>query len=341
MNDKIEHKGINSLYFLKGICAFLVVCCHAPWAGELNQWIAPLKTAAVPFFITISGYFLYSNDVSKMYRRLLRGLKKLFVLIVLCNIFYILLTLPKHGLMITTLRQVVNLLLYGNAVIEHLWYLTACFWGFAFYAFALFILQRISQLQKKRDKLFTSLCLLLLPLYLLAVISEAYRPWTYNALGGYVVYSAIPYALPFLSLGFLIRKNEKQLLRHSWTMCAGVMLLLLLGEFLLCCILRGTAFTGLIISSMPFVGTIFLLLLQKDTVFSDKDKIVLIGRRYSGNIYYWHMVMITVGMKLATMLSIPMEVYNWVAAPIVFLMALCFSIIVVQVQEKLSLSIFP
>lgn len=338
MNTKVERKEINSLYFLKGICAFLVVCCHAPWAGVFNEWIAPLRMAAVPFFLTISGYFLYREDGTKMGQALQKTLLKLVPIIIICNLFYLLWVYPNHGWLLRSWSQVWDLLLYGGAVIGHLWYLTAFAWAVVFYRIALWLLAQIST---SPSRTFMYLVYALIPLYILAVMALSYAPWTYDAWGlGYKVYACIPYALPYMALGFVIKRYEQSLLRSRWTYRAMAMGVILFVEFVLSNHLSSEGSLGVLFSSMPFVFCVFLALLQKDTLFN-RGRVILIGRKYSGNIYYWHMAMITVGIKLTQFLGFGSEQFDYVAAPVGFALAWLVSVLVVGIQERLKISILP
>lgn len=55
--DKVlvnRRKGID---ILKCLCAFLVVCIHAPFPGIIGEYFIALARIAVPTFFMISGYF--------------------------------------------------------------------------------------------------------------------------------------------------------------------------------------------------------------------------------------------------------------------------------------------
>lgn len=48
---------------LRLICALLVVCIHCT-NYSLREYILPITRIAVPIFFIISGYFLYSDNIS-------------------------------------------------------------------------------------------------------------------------------------------------------------------------------------------------------------------------------------------------------------------------------------
>lgn len=49
---------------LKAISAFLIVCIHAPFPGEISAYFIVFARMAVPVFFMITGYF-YSDTVAR------------------------------------------------------------------------------------------------------------------------------------------------------------------------------------------------------------------------------------------------------------------------------------
>lgn len=325
----MSNKSIDSLYFLKGVCAFLVVCCHAPMFGVFNDWIAPIRMAAVPFFFVISGYFLYHEDESKQRERLKKSILKLIPLIVICNLFYLLWAFPNHGLIVQTWNQVVDLILYGNSVIGHLWYLTALFWALVFFLVATYLCKG----KHRRHLLFA-----VLPLALLSVFGISYSQ--YFSLS-FDVYSVLPYGIPFVALGMLIRHYERECLSSilSKTGLLIVSTTLLALEFIAVSYHLGQYTHGVFFSTLLFVPSAFIWLLkQRDNTFFSKTAkaITIIGQRYSGNIYYWHMATITVGLKICMFLGLSLEQYRYISAPLGFIIALAVSMVIVKIQDRLG-----
>lgn len=56
-----KNKQICSLYFLKAICAFMVIMLHTPFDKILKEITTPICQIAVPVFFIISGYFFYNK----------------------------------------------------------------------------------------------------------------------------------------------------------------------------------------------------------------------------------------------------------------------------------------
>lgn len=59
-----ERSRVDSIDILKAICAFLIVCIHVPFPGNIGEYVTTLARIAVPIFFMITGYF-YSGVVKK------------------------------------------------------------------------------------------------------------------------------------------------------------------------------------------------------------------------------------------------------------------------------------
>lgn len=324
--------GISSLYVLKALCAFLVVCSHAPLFGVYGDYIlAPFKTSAVPFFFVISGYFLYNSDHDKFYGRLLGSLKKVILLVVICNSVYYLWVFPNHGSIIKSWSQIVDLIFFGDRMIISLWYLTAFMWGLVLF---LLCLRYIPRTYLGKDWLYYCL----LPLGTLPVFATAYKEWTTSVLGfEYFYLNAVCYALPYLSLGFMIKKNEQWLVSRVRGYYCILALILLLGETYFILFLSGYIVDGPFFMTMPFVAVIFTLLL-KNSEWGRGTYVEEVGRRYSANIYYWHLLMATVGRYFMRFVRLD-EYYDFLQALIVFFLSLVVAIVIDKVQARLGISI--
>lgn len=54
-------KRNTSIDFLRFICAFLVVCIHAPFPGVIGGCIKAVARIAVPIFFMSTGFFLVES----------------------------------------------------------------------------------------------------------------------------------------------------------------------------------------------------------------------------------------------------------------------------------------
>lgn len=324
-------QSIASLYWLKGICAFLVVCCHAPLFGDWGQVLVPLRSAAVPFFILITAYFLYHEDTEKLYQRLRGSLRKLVPIALICNLVYYLWVFPNHGNTLTSWDKVWDLLLYGTTLMLPLWYLTALIWALLFFMLCL----RIA-LRRKTSAI--PLYYALLPLLLLPAMAIPYEEFTHKLLGfSYSPFNALCYGLPYLSLGFLIKHHEPWLSRRMSLGAYLSIVAVFLLEALLVSYCAGEVVDGPYITTPLFAMATFVYLLRHPSWGQDSWW-ELVGRRYSGNIYYWHMLMLTVGRYL--MRGLGLEAYfDTFAVLIAFFLAYLAAIVIVRVQERLGINI--
>lgn len=70
-----RYDGID---ILKAICAFLIVCIHCPFPGEVGWYVVALARIAVPIFFMITGFF-YDGTVTRNDRG--KKMKKMAVLL--------------------------------------------------------------------------------------------------------------------------------------------------------------------------------------------------------------------------------------------------------------------
>lgn len=117
-----------SIDILKFVCAILVVFLHTDW--EWHDAILPLTRCAVPCFLIISGFLLYTKDVGIGQKRLKRNVKHIFHIILWSSLLFAILREGKAIIngefFIPTKEQIFNfLLLNDNPFGFHLWYLGA------------------------------------------------------------------------------------------------------------------------------------------------------------------------------------------------------------------------
>lgn len=78
---------INSLYTLKAIAAFGVVCIHTPFWGK--EVVAPYLQCCVPLFFAISGYLMWRSDIEEFYGKAKPAIIRIFTILVKAQIFYL------------------------------------------------------------------------------------------------------------------------------------------------------------------------------------------------------------------------------------------------------------
>lgn len=130
--SRASNKRQSSIDVLKAICAFLVVCIHCPFPGEIGEYITSLSRIAVPVFFMISGFF-YQNTADRHNER--KQIKKVFGLVIISTVIFLLYQsfihffhgdLLAYWQSVFTFRNLVILIFTNdNPLAGHLWYLNA------------------------------------------------------------------------------------------------------------------------------------------------------------------------------------------------------------------------
>ena len=306
---------ISSLYLLKCLFAFLVVTCHTPM-GIAKGWLHPLAMGAVCVFFLISGYFLYSPDPSKSYQRAMKSLRTVVPIFLIVSLFYNTLT---------SFSQLWRWLLTGNLTSGHTWYLMAMLQG-------LLLLAVIFRLRGERYiALLTPLCIfgLLGSQYAFLLTDERTRYY-------YDVYTSISYSIPFMSIGYLIAKYEGKLQRYQhWGGLFACSVVVAYAERILLHQTGHDYATGALFGSYLTAVLIFIWALQHKS-FGANSWMETIGAKYSGNIYYFHIAVATLIVRLLSALALG-EVYAQLGSIFVFIGSLIVASIIVRVQDKVGI----
>ena len=105
-----------SIDILKFVCAILVVFIHTDW--EWHDAILPLTRCAVPCFLIISGFLLYTKDIGIGQERLKRNVKHIFHIILWSSLLFAILregkAIIKGEFFIPTNEQIFNFLLLND-----------------------------------------------------------------------------------------------------------------------------------------------------------------------------------------------------------------------------------
>ena len=129
--------SIPSLYVLKALLAFVVVTCHSPLA---LSWLQ-IPGGAVELFFSITGYFIYVSDLSKVQVRIWKSVKKVLPIILILQIFYNIIAPPQLGSITTSYWTYFQWVFMGFSTFAsgHLWYLTALLFGLHFFSLSIYM----------------------------------------------------------------------------------------------------------------------------------------------------------------------------------------------------------
>lgn len=288
-------KSINSLYILKAICAFFVVCIHVLFIGR--NLIVPFIKTAVPCFYIITGYFIANYDNSIFHSKISSQIKKLFKIWLITNIVYLTVISLCKGFIDYQYDHWsfwVELLFFGNRIAPHLWYVTANIG-----AFIIILALKKKEIYDIHFKIGSCIIvILLLSSLLLGRYSfifgvENNYNWSRNAINA---------ALPFIWIGSYIRNKEQFLEKQKMSS-----LLILFFVFLSLSYLEyGIQYLypqyssngDLNLFTIPLAICIFCICIKKKDV---SNKILInIGKYDSLNIYLYHFLIVFLISRYAT-----------------------------------------
>lgn len=212
----------HSLYLLKAIGVLFVLMIH--FSCYKIQYFEPLYRCGVPLFYIISGFFLYAKDESVQIQKVKRSIVKIVKLILFFNIVYYLLYWTIDGKSkINTVDNIIRLVIYGDSVSGHLWFLTSYLW-----TLVLICIHKHFKIKDVILYIAATACLiegLMEGQYSFAAfansnfsIQEYYLPWLTSS-------------LPMMAIGYVIKKHETQIVilanKHRTILSIGTIILCL------------------------------------------------------------------------------------------------------------------
>lgn len=268
----------HSLDFLRCIFAFMVVYLHTHyWTG----YPMDLCRCAVPGFMAMTGYFIYSVDYKEQQQKVLKSAKHHLIIYAWSLSLYIFLTIRfwinNQDFSALSLDSLVSFLFYAELDFLyfgfHLWYLHAVI-------YALLILWIFSKLNCLKWLVWFS------PFFVVANLEVVKN--CLGSLGSYHLPTYISYGVPYLAIGMAIKRNENSLRKFPIYFFPALILC-----FLILLYIEGHTLADMgIIPNDKYITMLFLvpLLLIMCIIFPmDKEGVVAkIGRKYSLDIYVFH-----------------------------------------------------
>ena len=128
----IVNKRYEGFDISKCIAAFLVICIHQPFPGEVGKCVVSIARVGVPIFFMITGYF-YNSIMQRKYEMI--QIKKILFLFISANVFYFILNLLLMIFKGSVVQYLNNCFTFKNIFLfvffnespfgGHLWYLGA------------------------------------------------------------------------------------------------------------------------------------------------------------------------------------------------------------------------
>lgn len=331
---KILREGQNradNIDILKTICAFLIVCIHIPFPGEIGEYFTVLTRIAVPIFFMITGYF-YSETMRRQRER--KQIWKILKLAVEANVLYfvwdIVLNIIKGTNIfcyikgIFSLKNILKFIIFNDSPVGgHLWYLGALL-------YVLIIIFFIDKLNYRKILYWIIPILLLLDL-----IFGKYAIVIFNREFPFIlVRNFLCVGLPYFCIGILIR--EKKIGNNIGKKMLGIMIILF--AIMGICERAILVANGVNATRDHYISTTFLAI----AVFIyavrsswENKGLAKIGKKYSTELYIIHPIFITVITFITKKLGIYL-LFSYVGPIIVYIVSLIFIIFIDYIKNKLT-----
>lgn len=310
-----------SLDVLKFVCAILVVILHTNF--KYHDAFLPITRCAVPCFLLISGFFLYSDEKTAIgQERLVRNIKHIFHIMLWSTLLY---ASVKVGMSILhgesalpSMRQWFNFIVFNdNPFGFHLWYLGA-------YLYVLVIMLVVDKHKLWKPLMWATPLLLLGDLlfgkYSLLLLHHEY-PYVY-------VRNFLFVGLPYFMIGVWIKAHRDKFLSVSKTVYAG-------GVILFSCTSVIEKAILLSLQKSParehYLSTTFLTICLFMFVLSFRkaraSKVSLLGERDSLYIYVFHpLFLIALPMLIRRLPQAVDLCYQWIAPIVILVLTMLFTI---------------
>lgn len=329
----------SGLDILKSICAFLIVCIHAPFPGEAGMYFLSLTRMAVPVFFMITGFFY---DGVRSRGRVNSQIMKVLRLFLSANILYFGWGLAKAaaggsvGAFVSEnfgFRKLLRFVFLNEALFSsHLWYLGAL----------LYVLVIKAALDKWFPQTSDKILYALTPALLLGdLLLGKYSMVVFGrAFPHVLVRNFLFVGVPYFSIGcYLYEKRDRISIRREWNI---LLIILFAGTTLLERYLLVRS--GLnpprdhYISSTFLAAAAFILFLNSGRDQPRATLLEKIGREYSAFIFIIHPLLLQI-MEKAVGLSGSVavaEVYTAVRPVAIYAASILFAEVYYIIKKKID-----
>lgn len=305
-----------SIDVLKLVCAVLVVLLHCGYAW--HDAVLPLTRCAVPCFLIISGYLMYSPDKGIGHERLKRNIKHIWHIILWSTVLFAVvkesLALFHGEIFVPSIKQQLSFVfLNENPFAGHLWYLGA-------YLYVLLIMMVVDRHNLWKPLLwFTPLLLLgdlVLGKYSLLLLNQEF-PFFY-------VRNFLFVGTPYFMIGVWIKMNIDRLQTVKKYVYSGGVILFALTSIMEKSLL---VYLDAVPARDHYLSTTFMAICLFMFAISFKNVKTSIlsrtGERDSLYIYVFHPLFIMIlPMLIKRMPSFVDGCYQWVSPLIVFVLTI-------------------
>ena len=323
-------KRVLAVDILRFVSAFMVVLFHSNYFCKDIVNIIPRY--AVPVFFMISGFFMYESDIQRFKERLNRSIIKMIVITLVASLFFFFFYLPlylRDGF--PPLNTYINFIVFNeNPFAFHLWYLTA-------FLYVLMLFRALVGTHVLKGIISYSPFLLLINL----LLGELGFLFWIDSLPNYMLRDFLLEGLPCYSLGCLISINKEKLLMSGRMFSSALMTVVAfsLMEYYYIkqwgCVEMATS-TDLYFSSVLFSVVILIWSIQPHSLNRIGEKVAEWGRKYSLDIYIFHVAFLVIIRSALKNNEDVLNVYSSFLEPIiVFLSAWGFAVVWYWIKQRI------
>ena len=323
--------------FFKGISCIAVILIHCRFPGIVGGTFRAIARFAVPFFFSVSGYFLYASDQYLSIQTVRVRLKKTITLLVSAELFYVLYYIVINVCISRvsfnailenfTMSKLMRLIIDNSPMLyPHLWYVFALIYCYVFIAFIEFNGHRWRNLY----------CIIAFGYYILFSeilpkfgIYDTFTSWQISIHNTFFVR-----ALPFVFLGAIIREYENEIRKVSISpirayVCFFTLCLTSVFERLL------FSDSGVYLSSIALVLLFWIVSINK--ICRVNESIAFIGNRLSTTVYIVHIaVMNTLDMVYLSFGIEKNPVVAWIRPVAVIFLSLILSFLLYVTKKNIN-----
>jgi peptidoglycan/LPS O-acetylase OafA/YrhL len=128
----------SSIDVLKFCCAIMVILLHAPFIGK--SYVLPVTRCAIPCFLIISGFFIYSDNPENCIKKTNKAIKRMLRTALWATLLFFFIQLiiafihNDYSHLILTKKELIKFFIFNdNPWGFHLWYLFAYIYGIGYF----------------------------------------------------------------------------------------------------------------------------------------------------------------------------------------------------------------
>ncbi|MEE0929157.1 MAG: acyltransferase [Acutalibacteraceae bacterium] len=318
----MRNKLLDQIRFF---AALSVVLIHTPFPGVLGQGFEAVARIAVPIFFMVSGFYAFGKSKEK----LLKSAKKTAILLLwsvgLYFVWGVLWSFYKGNTAdylknYFSLNSLVETVALNNGIIlGHLWFLLALLYCYLLYTFLL---------RKAPDFIQVGLSSVL---FVGFFVARELLKWGGVEDPVYYLRNYLFVGIPYFLCGMLINKYREKILNvpisaFMVAFCIGLVLSII-ERFTIGC-------SDLYVGTPIAVIALFSLTLNPN--LKSNENLSKLGKLYAGDIYIFHMLIITIVNVAASVVGIlNLTLFPWVRPFIVIAISLSVAVIVVYIRNNI------